>query len=283
MNPACTLRRLFRLLPALATLVVTACADGAVESGSGESDDPDALISGGPTGAPSGAPSLPPTYDPNAFPGPGEANAEPDAAAPAPGTAPAPGSAPAPPTDAPPPVAEADADAGPLDPDAAAEAPAPVDPPPADPPPADPPPADPPPADPPDDPVPPGGAGCGAFEEIALVDALNAARVAAGAAAVVCDAQVRQAAAAHTADMCARDYFDVAAPDGTDPGARLQAAGLDPEAWAVSIAGGGGDPNEVQAQWNEQPPDALAGDLTRVGVSHDPCNGRHLWARYVVR
>jgi uncharacterized protein YkwD len=57
------------------------------------------------------------------------------------------------------------------------------------------------------------------------------------------------AAAAHSADMAARDYFSHTAPGGSGAGQRIAAAGYDARTWAENIAAGHGSVEAVVAAW----------------------------------
>ena len=66
-----------------------------------------------------------------------------------------------------------------------------------------------------------------AADEEKMLVLVNAERAKVGAPPLVMDAQLREAARAHSQDMWDRSYFSHTDPDGNDPFARLRAAGID--------------------------------------------------------
>ncbi|POX52526.1 RNA polymerase [Streptomyces sp. Ru71] len=89
-----------------------------------------------------------------------------------------------------------------------------------------------------------------AAQVIALV---NKERQAAGCAPVTDDDRLRDAAQAHSDDMAARDYFDHVSPDGTDPGARITAAGYRWSTYGENIAKGQQTAQSVMTSWMNSP------------------------------
>jgi uncharacterized protein YkwD len=63
------------------------------------------------------------------------------------------------------------------------------------------------------------------------------------------NAALASAAAAHAADMAARDVFGHTGPDGADAGRRLAAAGYRARTWGENIAAGFGGVDAVVAAW----------------------------------
>ena len=82
---------------------------------------------------------------------------------------------------------------------------------------------------------------------------VNQERARAGCPAVTPDARLAAAARAHSADMAQRRYFDHTAPDGTDPGQRITAAGYAWSAYGENIAAGYPDAVSVMRGWMNSP------------------------------
>ena len=89
-----------------------------------------------------------------------------------------------------------------------------------------------------------------AAQVLALV---NQERARAGCPAVTPDTRLAAAAQAHSADMAQRRYFDHTAPDGTDPGQRITAAGYAWSAYGENIAAGYPDAVSVMRGWMNSP------------------------------
>ncbi|MEU8709825.1 sigma-70 family RNA polymerase sigma factor [Streptomyces sp. NPDC048565] len=85
-----------------------------------------------------------------------------------------------------------------------------------------------------------------AAEVIALV---NTERAKEGCAPVSGNSLLAKAASGHSADMVARDYFDHTSPDGTDPGARITAAGYRWSTYGENIAKGQQTAAAVMDSW----------------------------------
>ncbi|MDF6017096.1 sigma-70 family RNA polymerase sigma factor [Streptomyces sp. JH34] len=85
-----------------------------------------------------------------------------------------------------------------------------------------------------------------ADEVIALV---NSERGKAGCAAVSGNGLLAKAASDHSSDMVARDYFSHTSPDGTDPGARITAAGYRWSTYGENIAKGQQTAESVMDAW----------------------------------
>jgi uncharacterized protein YkwD len=103
--------------------------------------------------------------------------------------------------------------------------------------------------------------------EAAVVALVNQERASAGCGPVVADAGLASVAAAHSADMRDRDYFDHVNLDGLDPFDRADAAGQD--ARAENIAWGQQDPGAVMTAWMNSSghrENILNCDLSRLGV-----------------
>lgn len=85
-----------------------------------------------------------------------------------------------------------------------------------------------------------------ADEVIALV---NTERAKEGCGAVSGNGLLAKAASDHSADMVARDYFSHTSPDGTDPGARITAAGYRWSTYGENIAKGQQTAESVMDAW----------------------------------
>lgn len=98
---------------------------------------------------------------------------------------------------------------------------------------------------------------------------VNAERVARGLPVLTRDAELELAAQRHTDDMVARDFFAHVAPEGTDPGDRIAAAGYDWWAYGENIAAGQRTPRQVMAGWMKSPGhcrNVLEPGFTELGV-----------------
>ncbi|MFF5896761.1 sigma-70 family RNA polymerase sigma factor [Streptomyces argenteolus] len=83
-------------------------------------------------------------------------------------------------------------------------------------------------------------------EVVALV---NTERAKAGCSAVSGNSRLTNAASRHSADMVARNYFSHTSPDGTDPGARITAAGYRWSTYGENIAKGQKTAESVMDSW----------------------------------
>ncbi|MFD6415785.1 sigma-70 family RNA polymerase sigma factor [Streptomyces sp. NPDC060194] len=92
----------------------------------------------------------------------------------------------------------------------------------------------------------------GGFEE-QVVALVNTERGKAGCAPVTSNSALARAAADHSADMAARDYFSHSSPDGTDPGDRITAAGYRWSTYGENIARGQQSPASVMEGWMNSP------------------------------
>ncbi|MEV0445659.1 sigma-70 family RNA polymerase sigma factor [Streptomyces spectabilis] len=95
-------------------------------------------------------------------------------------------------------------------------------------------------------PAPPAPSGSQAQQVLGLV---NTERAKAGCAPLTHNAALTTAAQRHSADMRARDYFDHASPDGTDPGQRITAAGYKWSTYGENIARGQRTAASVMDSW----------------------------------
>ncbi|HKU42400.1 MAG TPA: CAP domain-containing protein [Polyangiales bacterium] len=68
-------------------------------------------------------------------------------------------------------------------------------------------------------------------------------------AALVANTKLREAARCHSLDMATQNYFSHTGLDGSNPGARIAAAGYSATAWGENIAAGYGTPESVVNGW----------------------------------
>ncbi|GAA3020357.1 sigma-70 family RNA polymerase sigma factor [Streptomyces fulvorobeus] len=82
---------------------------------------------------------------------------------------------------------------------------------------------------------------------------VNSERAKEGCGAVRSNQRLATAAAGHSADMAARDYFSHTAPDGSDPGDRITAAGYRWSTYGENIAKGQRTAADVMDSWMKSP------------------------------
>lgn len=82
-----------------------------------------------------------------------------------------------------------------------------------------------------------------------VIGLVNTERAKEGCAPVSDNSLLAKAASGHSADMVARDYFDHTSPDGTDPGARITAAGYRWSTYGENIAKGQQSAAAVMDAW----------------------------------
>jgi uncharacterized protein YkwD len=126
--------------------------------------------------------------------------------------------------------------------------------------------------------------GCGSAIEIEEFDLTNAARAAEGRPAFICDADLAAVARAHSADMCAREYFDHTNLEDQSPGERVSNAGLSHRGIGENIAAGNGTASETREQWMNSSGhrrNILNADYTRIGIGYanGPNTYRHYWTQ----
>lgn len=100
------------------------------------------------------------------------------------------------------------------------------------------------------------GGAAGAAAEVhgdaeAMLELINEARCAAGAAPLGLNPSLSEVAAAHTLDMISREYADHTSPEGAEPGDRLTAAGYDWSAVGETLAFGAADAQAAFEGWME--------------------------------
>lgn len=130
--------------------------------------------------------------------------------------------------------------------------------------------------------------GCGTALEVEEFELTNAARADEGVPPLICDADLAAIARAHSADMCARDYFDHTNLEGESPGDRVTNAGHPHRGIGENIAAGNGAASATHQQWMSSPGhrrNILSTDYTRIGVGYAMCpNGfRHFWTQVFAR
>ncbi|MGY1435490.1 sigma-70 family RNA polymerase sigma factor [Streptomyces reniochalinae] len=91
----------------------------------------------------------------------------------------------------------------------------------------------------------------GPSQEVAAL--VNEERAKKGCGPVRTNSELDAAAAGHSADMAARDFFDHTNPDGADPGARITAAGYRWSTYGENIAKGQTSPEQVMKSWMDSP------------------------------
>ncbi|MFT5353897.1 MAG: hypothetical protein ACI9KE_001097 [Polyangiales bacterium] len=130
--------------------------------------------------------------------------------------------------------------------------------------------------------------GCGSALEVEEFDLTNDARADEGRPALICDADLAAVARAHSADMCAREYFDHNNLEGQSPGDRVSNAGLAHRGIGENIAAGNGTASETHTQWMNSSGhrgNILSANYTRIGVGYAMCPSgyRHYWTQVFAR
>lgn len=116
----------------------------------------------------------------------------------------------------------------------------------------------------------PAGPGAISAEGVAVVEATNAERAAAGCGPVTVDDRLTAAGQLHSEDMLAEGYFDHTSLDGRSPWDRIEAQGY-PTPGAENIARGQRTAAEVVAAWMDSPghrANILNCGLKEIGVGH---------------
>ncbi|MEU5688361.1 RNA polymerase [Streptomyces venezuelae] len=115
-----------------------------------------------------------------------------------------------------------------------------------------------------------------------VVALVNNERAKAGCGPVRSNSKLASAAAKHSADMAARDYFDHTSPDGTDPGDRITAAGYRWSTYGENIARGQQTPASVMDSWMKSPghkANILNCDFKELGVGIHNGSGGPWWTQ----
>ncbi len=125
--------------------------------------------------------------------------------------------------------------------------------------------------------------------EIEILNYTNQYRAQQQLSALTMDEHVRDVARQHSLDMVERDFFDHANPDGENPGARLDKAGVTYTLWAENIARNQGysDPAEkAMEQWIESPghrANLINSSLTRLGVGVVAAGEEYYYTQLFIR
>lgn len=98
-------------------------------------------------------------------------------------------------------------------------------------------------------------------------------------------AQLRQAARCHSADMGENNFFSHTGSDGSDPGARIRRAGYAPRTWGENIAAGYSTVTDVVQGWMDSPGhcrNIMNDSFNETGVGYGNYPGtmyRHYWTQ----
>ncbi|MGW1818710.1 sigma-70 family RNA polymerase sigma factor [Streptomyces sp. NPDC002125] len=118
-----------------------------------------------------------------------------------------------------------------------------------------------------------------AEQVIALV---NTERAKEGCGSVSANSLLTTAASRHSADMVARDYFSHTSPDGTDPGARITAAGYRWSTYGENIAKGQQTAAAVMDSWMNSSghrANILNCAFKEIGVGKEDSSGGPVWTQ----
>ncbi|MFB4419585.1 sigma-70 family RNA polymerase sigma factor [Streptomyces sp. QL37] len=118
-----------------------------------------------------------------------------------------------------------------------------------------------------------------AEEVIALV---NNERAKEGCSPVSGNSLLAKAASDHSADMVARDYFSHTSPDGTDPGARITAAGYRWSTYGENIAKGQPTAAAVMDSWMNSSghrANILNCAFKEIGIGREDSSGGPVWTQ----
>lgn len=118
--------------------------------------------------------------------------------------------------------------------------------------------------------------------ELAMLQAINAARLERGLHALVADENAAAAARRHAADMATHPGVVHVGSDGTDGGARLLQEGYYWQSWLEAVGWGwGGDIAPMVNWWLASPvhrPIVLSADMVDIGVGY--ATGLGPWGHY---
>lgn len=92
--------------------------------------------------------------------------------------------------------------------------------------------------------------------------------------------QLRCSARLHSLDMYERNFFDHTAPDGSDPGDRMAAAGYSGSTWGENIAMGQTSPAQVVDGWMNSDghcANIMRSQYTEIGIGYHPGNQSGGW------
>ncbi|MBK9709759.1 MAG: hypothetical protein IPO81_00245 [Kouleothrix sp.] len=103
-----------------------------------------------------------------------------------------------------------------------------------------------------------------------VVDLVNSERQQAGCGPVTIDPRLTEAARTHSQDMAANNFLSSLGSDGSEPGARLSAAGYAWSTYGETIAAGFPTAEQVMSVWMQGSADIILNcDYTQIGVGHE--------------
>ncbi|MEU8677673.1 sigma-70 family RNA polymerase sigma factor [Streptomyces sp. NPDC048560] len=111
---------------------------------------------------------------------------------------------------------------------------------------------------------------------------VNSERTKEGCGTVRSNEKLTTAASRHSADMVARDYFSHTAPDGSDPGDRITAAGYRWSTYGENIAKGQRTAADVMDSWMKSPghrANILNCSFKEIGVGVQDSSGGPVWTQ----
>ncbi|GAA0556601.1 hypothetical protein GCM10009533_62880 [Saccharopolyspora spinosporotrichia] len=122
-----------------------------------------------------------------------------------------------------------------------------------------------------------------------ILELTNQARSEAGLPPLRISDALNRAAAAHSADMAARDFVSHTGSDGSDPVDRAKAAGYVLAELAENLSAGTGDAESTFRQWMRSPEHSgniLDAGFTELGAGHAQGDGTrftHYWTQVLAR
>ncbi len=103
-----------------------------------------------------------------------------------------------------------------------------------------------------------------------VVDLVNSQRQQVGCAPVTIDPRLTQAARVHSQDMASNNFLNSIGSDGSDPGARLTAAGYAWSNYGENIAAGFTTAEQVMSVWMQGSANIILNcAYTQIGVGHE--------------
>ncbi|WP_435241054.1 sigma-70 family RNA polymerase sigma factor [Streptomyces cucumeris] len=115
-----------------------------------------------------------------------------------------------------------------------------------------------------------------------VMELVNIERGKVGCSPVRLNDKLNSAAQGHSDDMAARGYFDHTAPNGSDPGDRITAAGYPWRTYGENIAKGQQTPAAVMDSWMNSPghrQNILNCDFTEMGIGVNRGGGGPTWTQ----
>ncbi|MFE5245666.1 MULTISPECIES: sigma-70 family RNA polymerase sigma factor [unclassified Streptomyces] len=115
-----------------------------------------------------------------------------------------------------------------------------------------------------------------------VISLVNTERAKEGCGPVSSNSLLTTAASRHSADMVARDYFSHTSPDGTDPGARITAAGYRWSTYGENIAKGQQTAAAVMDSWMNSSghrANILNCAFKEIGVGKEDSSGGPVWTQ----